>query len=439
MQQKPVIFLAFANDREDNARYLRNVPAELSGIRDALQKAKRAGLCEVVERANVTIKQLLDTFQEYGNRIAVFHYGGHADGYQLLLETLSVVENANSGLQQLSKSAIIDNVGNSLAHGEGLVSFLAKQKGLQLIFFNGCSTERQAQELAAAGIPAVIGTNNAINDQVATDLAIRFYNGIAEQKTIAKAYQEAIDEIKIKKGGNVRGLYRKEAKEEEIKDLPCEIFYHPQKGEKAKHWQLCKDRKPLIFTVLTILLLLSAYPLYRYFFPPQPFSYTVAVKEVNPNPNLPFQIGKVHLQYGNKNETLDLIKMEAIFKGIPPNFKDQEVKIRFEAEGFQTIDSAISLENNIMTLPIQRDNSLGKIFGVVKDSNNQPLDSARISLQDISVYTDETGKFELNIPYPKQLGKQRLTAFKKGYEFWDYETPITNEEVKIILNSQKQN
>jgi hypothetical protein len=89
---KPVIFLAFANDKVDNARYLRNLPAELAGIREVLQKAKRTGLCEVVELANVTIKQLLDTFQEYGDRIAVFHYGGHADGYQLLLETLPTVE-----------------------------------------------------------------------------------------------------------------------------------------------------------------------------------------------------------------------------------------------------------------------------------------------------------------------------------------------------------
>ena len=184
---KPIIFLAFANDRVDTARYLRDLPAELAGIRDALQKAKRTGLCEVVELANVTVKQLLDTFQEYGDRIAVFHYGGHADGYQLLLEPQAAVAGTHHGLPA-----------NRTAHGGGLVSFLAKQKGLQLIFFNGCSTGRQARELVAAGVPTVIGTNNAIADGVATDLAVRFYNGLAEQKTIARAYQEAVDEIKIR-------------------------------------------------------------------------------------------------------------------------------------------------------------------------------------------------------------------------------------------------
>ncbi len=126
---------------------------------------------------------------------------------------------------------------NQTAHGEGLVSFLSKQKGLQLVFFNGCSTEQQAQELVAAGVPAVIGTHNAINDEVATNLAIRFYNGIAEQKNISQAYQEAIDEIKIKKGGNVRGLYRKEAKEAEMKELPWKIYCDE---EKTLEWRLEK-------------------------------------------------------------------------------------------------------------------------------------------------------------------------------------------------------
>jgi hypothetical protein len=86
---KPLIFLAFANDKVDNARYLRNLPLELDGIRKALQPAVREGLCEVIERANVTIEQIFDVFQTYKDRIAIFHYGGHADGYQLLLETWS--------------------------------------------------------------------------------------------------------------------------------------------------------------------------------------------------------------------------------------------------------------------------------------------------------------------------------------------------------------
>lgn len=167
---KPIVFLAFANDKQDNACYLRQLPIEAQGIRQALHEAEIKGICEVVERANASIQQILDVFTDsrYQNRIAVFHYGGYADGYQLLLETLLVVENPNSGLST-----------NSVAHAAGLVSFLARQKGLKLVFFNGCITEQQSKELIAAGLPAVIGTNSAINDEIATLLAVHFYSSLA--------------------------------------------------------------------------------------------------------------------------------------------------------------------------------------------------------------------------------------------------------------------
>ncbi len=221
---KPVIFLAFANEREDNAKYLRNIPAEHNGIRKALQEAEKQGLCEIVERSNASIEQIIDVFQDsrYRDRIAVFHFGGHADGYQLLLETLLVVKDANSGLNQ---GLVGFSTTNSLAHGEGLVSFLSKQKGLQLVFFNGCTTERQAKELSEAGIPAVIGTASEISDEVATNLAIRLYNGIGQAMEIGRAWQEAKDEIIMRNGAdNLRGLYRKDMKESLPNKLPWEIY-----------------------------------------------------------------------------------------------------------------------------------------------------------------------------------------------------------------------
>jgi hypothetical protein len=219
MPPKPVIFLAFANDKVDNARYLRNLPAELSGIRQALQEAEKQELCEVVLLPNATIQGIFDTFQDtrYRDRIAIFHYGGHADGYQLLLETLPTVA-------------------NQTAYSEGLVSFFAKQKGLQLVFFNGCSTHQQAQELAQAGIPAVIGTDSKIDDEVATRLAIRFYKGIGQLLALQRAWEEAKDEITTTHGGNLRGLYRKEAKEEIKNELPWGLWVNGQGGA----WKLEK-------------------------------------------------------------------------------------------------------------------------------------------------------------------------------------------------------
>lgn len=249
---KPIIFLAFANDKVDNARYLRNLPRELDGIRNALYEAQEAGLCEVVERANITLEQIFDIFQskKYENRIAVFHYGGHADGYQLLLETLGTLSTVED-LDKRSDKEINDSqqsplrglrplttLGNQVAHGEGLVSFLAKQQSLKVVFFNGCSTQQQSSELSIAGVPCVIGTSNAINDDVATELSIRFYKSLGNGAALDSAWEEAIDYTKTKRGiANLRGLYRKSKDEVSADAFPWQVFYK-QGAETVKEWSL---------------------------------------------------------------------------------------------------------------------------------------------------------------------------------------------------------
>jgi WD40 repeat protein len=228
LSQKPVIFLAFANDRVDDTAYLRNLPKELNGIRNVLQKAGQHGLCELVERSNATIENILDVFQDdrYHDRIAIFHYGGHASSYQLLLETIEG--------------------GHAAAYREGLVSFLAKQKGLKLVFLNGCSSQQHALDLVRAGIPAVIGTSQSINDEVATTLSIRFYNGIANSFTIERAWGEAVDDINTRKGTSTfRELYWQGKKEVEDR-FPWDIFYK-KGGEKVKSWNLAEAANDPLF------------------------------------------------------------------------------------------------------------------------------------------------------------------------------------------------
>ena len=76
-QDKRVIFLAFANDRDDRVRYLRNLPEEARRVRGFLEQA--AELCDVVLRQNVTVDELFDVFQKYRHRVAVLHYAGPAN------------------------------------------------------------------------------------------------------------------------------------------------------------------------------------------------------------------------------------------------------------------------------------------------------------------------------------------------------------------------
>ena len=179
----PVIFLAFANDRDDQARYLHDLPGELRDVRAAIERAEEAGICEVEVRTNVTISEIVNVFQsaQYRDRIAIFHYGGHAGGYGLLLE-------AADGSPELARS-------------EGLAAFFAEQSGLQLVFLNGCSTEPQVEGLLEAGVRAVVATAESIRDDVARALAARFYAGLASGAGLDRAYKEAVAEAKAKGHG----------------------------------------------------------------------------------------------------------------------------------------------------------------------------------------------------------------------------------------------
>ena len=214
---KPVIFLAFANDRQ---AYLNNLKVERRKIFEALKKA--GNLCQVIERTETTIKDILDVFQDYSDRIAIFHYGGHADDYLLLLES--------------------EKGERAIAHSGGLVSFLGRQKGLQLVFINGCSSKQQAQDLQKAGVPGVIGTSQPIDDEIATDISERFYKGIAAGLTIERAWEESTDQVKIQKGNagfRAIGTTLKNAGETigEI-TFPWEIYYNDGKKETCQNWNL---------------------------------------------------------------------------------------------------------------------------------------------------------------------------------------------------------
>lgn len=196
MSFKPVIFLVFANDKVDNTQYLRNLSAESHGINKALEAAARSGLCDVVEKYSASVDDIVDVFTDprYKSRISIFHYGGHANGFSLLLESIDGSKN--------------------LTHKDGLVPFLARQENLKLVFLNGCSSEGQASDLLRAGIPAVIGTTSAINDEVATGLAIRFYGSLANGAGIEKAWADGTDEVKIEHGAkDTRALFWEDKKE----------------------------------------------------------------------------------------------------------------------------------------------------------------------------------------------------------------------------------
>jgi hypothetical protein len=173
---RPILFLAFANDRD---RYLRNLPEEAKRLRAVLDRPALAARYTVEVRENVRRDELLDFFQDarHRNRIVLFHFAGHADDDYLLWDTPS-----GQGAP---------------ASAAAFAAFLASQANLRLVFLNGCSTVAQVQGLLNAGVQVIIATDRAISDAVAVDFAARFYSGLAGGATVQEAFNEAAADIQM--------------------------------------------------------------------------------------------------------------------------------------------------------------------------------------------------------------------------------------------------
>ncbi|MEZ5039549.1 MAG: hypothetical protein R2828_06645 [Saprospiraceae bacterium] len=169
---KPIVYLAFANDRDDHLALLkqesRQLMSTLSGLHD-----KQA--IEVYRDESTSVEDLIESFNRFDGRLAVFHYGEHAGG---------------SGLQ-------LEEGG---AQAGGLAQLFSQQQNLQLVFLNGCSTLPQVAQLMKLGVKAVIATSVPIEDTKAKDFSTWFYQALVVKRTIQSAFEFAVASLNTKYG-----------------------------------------------------------------------------------------------------------------------------------------------------------------------------------------------------------------------------------------------
>lgn len=180
---RPVVVLAFANDRAEGGRRLRNLPNERRAIQQQLENHVQL---EILPDA--LLHELWEVFErkDLRGRISALHFAGHASGSWLAFE---------------------DEEGAPIKAGAGgLAGFLARQTGLVLVFLNGCSTRDQVRRLRE-GVPAVVATTEAIDDEAAAIFAGRFYAGLTT-KPLRQAFLDAADFVKAKYGDDPRGVTR---------------------------------------------------------------------------------------------------------------------------------------------------------------------------------------------------------------------------------------
>ena len=82
----PIIFLAFANPPAGARGHLRNLGEEVRRLENTLRQAEQNKLCKLVVKPYAGLDEILAVFREHRNRIAIFHYAGHAKNFELLLE-----------------------------------------------------------------------------------------------------------------------------------------------------------------------------------------------------------------------------------------------------------------------------------------------------------------------------------------------------------------
>ena len=195
------ILLVFANDWA-NGRHLRSLLEEGKAIEKAIAPLVESGMLEVPPPIhNATVDDVIGVFRErrYRDRIRVFHFGGHASASKLMFE-------GEAG----------ENVE---ARATGLAGYLGRQRGLVLVFLNGCCTEPQVRLLRAAGIKAVVATTSAIMDTVAAEFAKAFYAELAT-RPLRDAFDTAVQAVRLRWGDEPRTVTRDVVSEDEALEPP---------------------------------------------------------------------------------------------------------------------------------------------------------------------------------------------------------------------------
>ncbi|MCO6488490.1 MAG: hypothetical protein J5I98_08740 [Phaeodactylibacter sp.] len=153
--------------------------------------------------------------------------------------------------------------------------------------------------------------------------------------------------------------------------------------------------------------------------------------------------GEVVLDFGTAREEASINDNgEATFKELPAGYIGKKARISIDhpqpyfpvdrdAEYILERRKAIYLEVELTGTDIIR----GR---VLDHETEKPLDSVRVSYQDIAAFTNAYGWFELNIPEDKQAKFIRVNFYKGGYKMQDIDSiaPHTQQEMGILLRKE---
>lgn len=204
-----------------------------------------------------------------------------------------------------------------------------------------------------------------------------------------------------------------------------------------------KSANPKVYLLGCLLLALlgcAAYFIWRLSTPYQ-MRVNITEDKAYSIPKLPYEKGTLTCEYAeNAVQTIQLNAENTTvsLNDIPYKYRNTQVHIVFEADGYQTIDTLVPVQK-AFALAIRRNNDLGVVFGRVADyKTGNPVENATIRLQDIETKTDAFGQFRIDIPFEKQDKAQLLQVLSDGYPVWEgYYRPSATEPWTIMLGENQ--
>lgn len=174
IDNKIAIFLGFANDSSEEKAWLDTIEPEEQKIDDALNELRNQSKCFLIKDRKLTHESLFQKLQEHRNSIDIFHFSGHTQEGQLLLESAEF----KGETKPLSINSICTFIENQLG-------------GIKLFFLNACNTQHQGEMFLERGAHLVITSNSDVDEDLAFEFSTSFYKSLATGSSVRIAFDEA--------------------------------------------------------------------------------------------------------------------------------------------------------------------------------------------------------------------------------------------------------
>lgn len=131
--------------------------------------------------------------------------------------------------------------------------------------------------------------------------------------------------------------------------------------------------------------------------------------------------GKIIVDFGNDRRAPLIGENGRTNLGeIPEKFRGEKIPIVLQADGYEPADASrhYIMDGKPVYFLIRRDNSLGRIQGIVKDRSGEKFIAGALVMidQDSTTTTDSLGRFHLLMPPDKHKDTYTLTVKKDGYK-----------------------